>query len=112
MQAHARRRPRTIRPVPLVSRAHRSALLVIAAIVTAISAQSIHAFFLVDACLDAGGRYLGDPPRCEVGEGRFRRLRELPRRPGWWIAVFGPALLAGGIAYGVGRVVVRQARRA
>jgi hypothetical protein len=84
---------------------------VIAAIVTAISAQSIHAFVLVDACQDAGGRYLGDPPRCEIAAGRFRRLRDLPRPSGWWLAVFGPALLAGGIAYGVGRVVVR-ARRA
>jgi hypothetical protein len=94
-----------------MSRAQRSALVVLAVAVAAIAAQSVHAFFLVDACVDAGGRYLRDPPRCEVAPGVRRALTALPRRAGWWAFVVVPALAVGGLVYVAGRAVLARAPR-
>lgn len=89
------------------ARGRRSALLVIAAFVGAIAARSVRVSTLVDACADAGGRYRADPARCELAPGTSRALTALPRRPGWWVPVAGSAVVAGALAYGVGRALVR-----
>ena len=94
---------------PPLARVRRSALLFIAVFVGAIAARSVHVSVLIDACLDAGGRYLREPTRCEVDGGRARALTAMPRRPGWWIPVAGSGLAAGALAYGVGRALVRTA---
>ena len=88
-------------------RGRRSALVFITTAVGAIAARSVHVSALIDACADAGGRYRADPARCELGAGRTRALTAMPRRPGWWIPVAGSALVAGALAYGVGRALVR-----
>lgn len=91
------------------SRGRRSALLVITTAVAVITARSVHLSGLVDACRDAGGRYLTEPARCELAGGTARALTALPRRPGWWLPVAGSALAAGALAYGVGRALARTA---
>ena len=50
-----------------VNRDQRVGLLLITLSVVAFTAHSTHGFLLVDACLDAGGRYLSGPPRCDFG---------------------------------------------
>ncbi len=91
------------------ARVRRSARLFLAAFVGAIAARSVHVAALVDACRDAGGRYLTAPARCEVAAGEERPLTAMPRRPGWWVTVAGSGLAAGALAYGVGRAIVRPA---
>ena len=90
------------------ARVRRSALLFIAAFVGAIAARSVHVSVLIDACLDAGGRYLRDPARCDVDAGRAQALSAMPRRSGWWVMVAASGLAAGGLAYGVGRTVLAR----
>ena len=94
-------------PTPRAARGRRSALLVIAAFVGAVAARSVHVSTLIDACLDAGGRYQRDPARCELAAGTARALTDMPHRPGWWVMVAASGLVAGALAYGVGRTLVR-----
>jgi hypothetical protein len=91
------------------ARGLRSGVVVLAFVVAAVAARSAHAYFLVDACLEAGGRYLTDPARCEFAGAVVRPLAELPRRPGWWLLVLGPAGAVGALVFGIGRVLTRRA---
>lgn len=94
------------------ARGRRSALLVIAAFVGAVAARSVHVSTLIDACLDAGGRYLPDPARCQVAVDTARALTAMPRRPGWWLLVAGSGLAAGALAFLVGRALLARSMRA
>lgn len=89
-------------------RDHRVGLLLIALSVVAFTAHSTRGYLLVDACRDAGGRYLREPPRCEVGGAGARRLGTLPQRRGAWLLTLGPACLAGGAVYALGRAALRR----
>jgi len=95
-----------------VIRSARSGLGILALGVVAVTAQSTHAFLLIDRCLDAGGRYLSGPPRCALAGNVTRPLGALPSRTGEWMLALGPACLAGGLVYGMGRVLLRRGSRA
>ena len=97
---------------PRPARGRRSALLVIAAFVGAVAARSVHVSVLIDACLDAGGRYLTDPARCDVAAGAARALTDMPQRPGWWVMVAASGLAAGALAFVVGRALLARTMRA
>lgn len=90
---------------------HRYALAVLALGVVAVTAHSVHAFFLVDACVGAGGRYLTDPPRCDVGGEVVRALGGFPKRRGWWAYVLVPSALAGALVFMLGRAMLRRVAR-
>ncbi|GLC23519.1 hypothetical protein [Roseisolibacter agri] len=111
-ESHTRASPIAMgvtRPAGRAGRVRRSARLFIAVFVGAIAARSVHVSVLIDACLDAGGRYLTEPARCEIATGAARALTAMPRRSGWWLPVAGSGLAAGALAYGVGRVLLRPA---
>jgi hypothetical protein len=94
-----------------VNRNQRFGLLMIALTVVVFTAHSTQSFLLIDACLDAGGRYLSGPPRCDFGGGAARKLASLPRRSGAWLLALGPAAMLGYVVYVAGRAALRRASR-
>lgn len=92
-----------------MSRQQRVGLLLIALSVVVFTAHSTHAFLLVDACLDAGGRYLSGPPRCDLDGATA--LGRVPQRSGSWLLALVPAGLAGCLVYLVGRAALGRAAR-
>jgi hypothetical protein len=80
--------------------------------VAVITARSVHLSGLIDACREAGGRYLTEPARCELAGGTARALTAVPRRPGWWLPSAASALGAGALAFGVGRALLTRTSRA
>ena len=93
-----------------MNRNQRFGLLMIALTVVVFTAHSTNSFLVIDACLDAGGRYLSEPPRCDFG-GTVRKLGSLPRRGGAWLLALGPAALLGCLVYLTGRAALRRASR-
>ena len=95
---------------PAVSRNQRFGLLMIALTIFVFTAHSTNSYLVIDACLDAGGRYLSNPPRCALVSGT-RRLGTLPERRGAWLLAVGPAALLGCVVYATGRAALRRASR-
>ena len=93
-----------------MTRDQRIGLLLIALTVVVFMAHSTHGFLLVDACLDAGGRYLSEPPRCDFGA-TTERLDRVPQRAGAWLLALVPASLLGALVYAVGRFALRRVSR-
>ena len=91
-----------------MNRNQRFGLLMIALTVFVFTAHSTKSYLLIDACLDAGGRYLSGPPRCDFG-GAVRKLASLPERDGGWLLTFVPAGLAAYVVYVTGRAALRRA---
>ncbi|MDF1506473.1 hypothetical protein [Roseisolibacter sp. H3M3-2] len=94
-----------------MTRDARFGLAVIAVTVAVFTAHSTRGYLLVDACLDAGGRYVADPPRCEVGA-TARPLGDLRQRRGALALAIVPAALLGGCVYLVGRAALGRTGRA
>ncbi|MGZ8378282.1 MAG: hypothetical protein ACXWZS_10485 [Gemmatirosa sp.] len=94
-----------------VDRNQRFGLLLIALSVVAFTAHSTHAGLLIDACLDAGGRYLSAPPRCDLGGAAAGALSRVPQRDGAWLIALVPASLAGALVYLIGGAALRRVAR-
>jgi hypothetical protein len=94
-----------------VNRDQRFGLLLIALTVVVFMAHSAHAFLLIDACVDAGGRYLSGPPRCDLGGVTAQALDRVPQRGGAWLLALVPATLVGVLVYAIGRAALRRAAR-
>ena len=91
-----------------MNRDQRVGLLLITLSVVAFTAHSTHGFLLVDACLDAGGRYLSGPPRCDFGGPATEALDRVPQRRGAWLLALAPASLLGVLVYVIGRAALRR----